>query len=168
MPVPAPNLYPDFNTIRLSHLCLNVADLQKSKIFYTEILGMQVTDETPTHLYLRAMEERGHHSVILQQSDKPGTVDVLGFKTFDGPDVDRAYAYFKAKGRPVEWVSRPYQGKTLLTSDNMGIPLEFYHKMDRLPPIHANGVDLHLFRLPRTTASDCVAPVEDAGASALQ
>ena len=162
MPVPAPNLYPDFNTIRLSHLCLNVADLQKSKIFYTEILGMQVTDETPTHLYLRAMEERGHHSVILQQSDKPGTVDVLGFKTFDEPDVDRAYAYFKAKGRPVEWVSRPYQGKTLLTSDNMGIPLEFYHKMDRLPPIHQEYALYRGVKPLRIDHFNCFSPDVDA------
>ena len=162
MPVPAPNLYPDFNTIRLSHLCLNVADLQKSKRFYTEILGMQVTDETPTHLYLRAMEERGHHSVILQQSDKPGTVDVLGFKTFDEPDVDRAYAYFKAKGRPVEWVSRPYQGKTLLTSDNMGIPLEFYHKMDRLPPIHQEYALYRGVKPLRIDHFNCFSPDVDA------
>jgi len=136
MPVPAPNLYPDFNTIRLSHVCLNVKDLATSKTFYTEILGLQVTDETDNHIYLRAMEERGHHCVILQKSDQPGTVEVMGFKTFDEDDLTRADAYFKGKGRPTEWVDRPYQGKTLLTSDNMGIPLEFYHKMDRLEPIH--------------------------------
>ena len=68
MPVPAPNLYPDFNTIRLSHACLNVSDLTASKKFYSEILGLQVTDETDGHVYLRAMEERGHHCIILQKS----------------------------------------------------------------------------------------------------
>ncbi len=78
MPVPAPNLYPDFNTVRLSHACLNVADLDASVKFYTEILGLQITDRTDTHVYLRAMEERGHHCVILQKSDKPGTVEVMG------------------------------------------------------------------------------------------
>jgi len=103
MPVPAPNLYPDFNTIRLSHVC---------------------------------MEERGHHCIVLQKSAVPGTVEVLGFKTFDDKDLDKAQSYFEAKGRPVQWVERAYQGRTLLTSDNLGIPLEFYHRMDRLPPIH--------------------------------
>lgn len=136
MPIPAPNLYPDFNTVRLSHICLNVADLVESKKFYTSILGLQVTDESSTHIYLRAMEERGHHSVILQKSDQPGTVEVMGFKTFDEADLDRAKSYFESKGRPAEWVERPYQGRTLLTSDNIGIPLEFYHTMDRLDPIH--------------------------------
>ena len=136
MPVPAPNLYPDFNTLRLSHVCLNVSDLARSRRFYTEILGFQVTDESETHVYLRAMEERGHHCVILQASDRPGTVEMLGFKTFDEADLDRADVYFKARGRPTQWVERPYQGRTLRTSDNIGIPLEFYHRMDRLPPIH--------------------------------
>ena len=83
MPIPAANLYPDFNTIRLSHVCLNVKDLAASKTFYTDILGLQLTDETDTHVYLRAMEERGHHCIILQKSDQPGTVEVMGFKTFD-------------------------------------------------------------------------------------
>ena len=55
MPVPAPNLYPDFNTIRLSHVCLNVKDLAASRTFYTDILGLQVTDESDSHVYLRAM-----------------------------------------------------------------------------------------------------------------
>lgn len=136
MPIPAPNLYPDFNTIRLSHAHLNVADLAASKKFYCDILGFQVTDESDDHLYLRALEERGHHCLALHKSDQPGTVQALGFKTFDEADLDRAEAYFSAKGRPVDWVERPYQGRTLRTSDNMGIPLEFYHKMDRLSPIH--------------------------------
>lgn len=136
MALPAPNLYPDFNTVRLSHVCLNVSDLQAAKRFYTFILGLQVTDESETHVYLRAMEERGHHCLILQKSDQPGSVEVLGFKVFDDADLDKAEAYFTAKGRATSWVERPYQGRTLLTSDNAGIPLEFFQKMDRLDPIH--------------------------------
>ena len=69
---PRPVLDPPFNTIRLSHVALNVADLAASRAFYVDALGLQVTDETATHLYLRAMEERGHHSVILQKSPDPG------------------------------------------------------------------------------------------------
>ena len=107
MPVPIPNLYPSFNTVRLSHAYLNVANLAASKKFYTDILGMQISDETDTHIYLRAMEERGHHSVILQQSDQPGTVAVMGFKTYDKADLDRAEAHFSARGRATEWIKRP-------------------------------------------------------------
>jgi len=135
MPVPAPNLYPDFNVIRLSHVELSVTDLAASKKFYVDTLGLQLTDKTATHVYLRAMEERGHHCIVLKKADA-ASANVLGFKTFDEADLDRAETYFKAKGRPVAWIERPYQGRTLLTSDCHGIPLEFYHRMDRLETIH--------------------------------
>ncbi|QUJ78212.1 3,4-dihydroxyphenylacetate 2,3-dioxygenase [Sulfitobacter albidus] len=162
MPVPAPNLYPDFNVIRLSHVCLNVTDLEVSRKFYTETLGMQITDEDATHIYLRALEERGHHCVILQKSDQPGTVEVLGFKTFDEPDLDRAEAYFAAKGRPTQWVERPFQGRTLLTCDPMGIPLEFYHHMDRLPPIHQQYALYRGVKPLRIDHFNCFSPDVDA------
>ncbi|MEM7520336.1 MAG: 3,4-dihydroxyphenylacetate 2,3-dioxygenase [Pseudomonadota bacterium] len=136
MPVPAPNLHPDFNIIRLSHTCLNVADLAASKAFYCECLGLQITDEDENRVYLRAMEERGHHSLILQRSDTPGTVETLGFKTYAEEDLDRLAQFFEREGRLVSWAERAFQGRTLISSDPHGIPLEFYHTMDRLPPIH--------------------------------
>lgn len=135
MPIPAPNLYPEFNTIRLSHVDLSVKDLAASRKFYTFILGLQVTDEDDNCVYLRAMEERGHHCIILRK-DTESKVNVMGFKTFDEEDLDKAHAYFSRIGRPVEWVERPYQGRTLKTSDCHGLPIEFYHKMYRLEPIH--------------------------------
>ena len=162
MPAPTPNLYPPFNTIRLSHICLNVSDLEASRRFYVDTLGLQVSDESDSHIYLRAMEERGHHSVILQKSDLPGTTEVLGFKTYDEDDLDKAEAFFSAKGRPTEWVIRPYQGRTLLTSDNLGIPLEFYHKMDRLPPIHQKYALYRGVKPLRIDHFNCFSPDVDA------
>lgn len=162
MPVPAPNLYPDFNTVRLSHAVLNVANLAASKAFYVDILGLQVTDENATHVYLRAMEERGHHCLVLQHSAAPGTVEVMGFKTYDEADLDRAQAYFVGQGRHAEWVERPYQGRTLLTSDNAGMPLEFYHKMDRLPPIHQEYARYRGVKPLRIDHFNCFSPDVDA------
>ncbi len=162
MPVPAPNLYPDFNTIRLSHVCLNVGDLAASKAFYTDMFGLQISAETDAHIYLRALEERGHHSVILQKSDQPGTVEVMGFKVFDEADLDRAETWFRARGRPTSWIERPYQGRTLLTADTMGIPLEFYARMDRLPTIHQQYGRYHGVRPLRIDHFNCFSPDVDA------
>ncbi|GAB4271209.1 MAG: 3,4-dihydroxyphenylacetate 2,3-dioxygenase [Pararhodobacter sp.] len=137
MPVPAPILYPPFNIVRLSHVEYRVTDLAASRAFYVDTLGLQVTDEDDTVIYLRAMEERGHHCVALVKADAP-SVGVLGFKLYDEPDLDKAAAWFAARGLPVDWVERPFQGRTLRTRDPFGIPLEFYVKMDRLAPIHQN------------------------------
>ena len=135
MPVPAPVLYPPFNIVRLSHVEYRVTDLDRSRAFYVDTLGLQITHEEPGLLMLRAMEERGHHCIILREA-KAADVAVLGFKLFDQPDLERAAAFFAGKGLPVDWVERPFQGRTLLTRDPWGIPLEFYVKMDRLEPIH--------------------------------
>lgn len=135
MPVPASNLYPPFNIVRLSHVEYSVTDLAASRAFYVDTLGLQVTDEDDNHIYLRAMEERGHHCITLVQSDT-ADVSVLGLKVFDESDLDKAQAFFADRGLPTEWVDRPFMGRTLRTRDPWGIPLEFYVQMDRLPTIH--------------------------------
>ncbi len=135
MPVPKSNLYPDFNVVRLSHVELVVTDLGISRAFWADTLGLQVTAEDASHIYMRAMEERGHHCIILSKGDKP-VVRVLGFKVYAEQDLDKAKIWFEGQGRATSWVSRPHQGRTLLTSDPHGVPLEFYASMDKLSPIH--------------------------------
>ncbi len=135
MPLPDPVLYPAFNTVRLSHVVYTVTDLAASRAFWEQTLGLQVSGEESGRLYLRGMEERGHHCIVLEEGAEPAA-QVLGFKVFSEGDLDAAAEYFTAKGHATEWVERPHQGRTLLTADNMGTPIEFYHQMDRLPPIH--------------------------------
>ena len=134
MPIPAPNLYPDFNIIRLSHIELFVRDLAWSRAYYVDTLGLQVTHEDSDAIYLRAMEERGHHCVILRKGES-GQVGVLGFKVWDEGELDKAEAWFKARDLPTEIIERPVMGRVLRTRDPWGVPLEFYAKMDRLPVI---------------------------------
>ncbi len=135
MPVPKPNLYPPFNIVRLSHVEYGVTDLSASRAFYADTLGLQVTHEDADVITLRAMEERGHHCIVLRKAEEP-SARVLGFKLYDTPDLEKAERWFKSKGLPTQWAERPWQGRTLLTQDLFGIPLEFYVAMERLPAIH--------------------------------
>jgi len=135
VPVPAPNLYPPFNIVRLSHVEFDVTDFARSRAFYGDVLGLQVTHEDGDCVTFRAIEERGHHCMVLRRANE-ARARVLGFKLYDEPDLDKAHAWFKAEGLPVEWVQRAWQGRTLLTRDPHGVPLEFYARMDRLAPIH--------------------------------
>lgn len=162
MPVPEPNLYPPFNVVRISHTELAVTDLERSRAFYVGLLGLQVTDEDEDALYLRALEERGHHCLVLRRGDAP-VVGALGFKLFEEQDVDRAYTYFGNRGRPVEWIERPYQSRTFRTRCPQGFPLEFYARMERLPPIHQNYQLYHGVRPLRIDHFNCFSPdVEEA------
>ncbi len=135
MPIPSPNLNPPFNIVRLSHAQLRVTDLAWSRTYYVDVLGLQVTHEEPDTIYLRAMEERGHHCLILRQANE-ASIGSLGFKLWSEEDLDRAATWFAGQGLPVNWVERPFMGRVLATRDPWGVPLEFYARMDRLPPIH--------------------------------
>jgi catechol 2,3-dioxygenase len=111
MAIPAPNLNPPFNIVRLSHVELRVTDLAKSRAFYVDTLGLQVTDEDGDAIYLRAMEERGHHCIVL----KGGTA-VAGDARLQGlrrGGSRQGRASLQGTGLPVEWIERPFMGRTL-------------------------------------------------------
>lgn len=135
MAIPAPNLNPPFNIVRLSHTELRVTDLAWSRGFYVDTLGLQVTHEDAETIYLRAMEERGHHCMILKKAAQP-SVGVLGFKVWSEEDLDKAEIWFRSRDLPTSWIERPFMGRVLSTRDPFGVPLEFYARMDRLEPIH--------------------------------
>jgi catechol 2,3-dioxygenase len=161
MPVPAPKLAPPFNTVRLSHVDYAVTDLGRARAFYVDTLGLQVTDEAPDTLWLRAMEERGHHSVALHRRPT-ARVDVLGFKVWSEDDFDRAAHRFAAQGLPTAFVDRPFMGRTLRTADPAGVPLEFYATMDRLPPIHQEYALYRGLKPLRIDHVNCFSPDVDA------
>ncbi len=135
MPVPAPVLHPPFNILRLSHVEYRVTDLARTREFYVDTLGLQPTHEGDGVLTLRALEERGHHSVRFVEEAEP-SVGALSFKLYEDPDLDKAADWFAAKGLPVDWVDQPFVRRAFRTRDPWGVPLEFHAGMDRLPPIH--------------------------------
>lgn len=134
MPVPAPVLYPPFNVVRLSHAQLRVTDLGRARAFYVDTLGLQVSEAAPDALYLRGLEERAHHSLVLRRGPEPA-VDAVGLRVFDEDDLDRAARFFAGRGLPVDWPERPFAGRVLRTADPWGVPLELHAGMDRLPVI---------------------------------
>jgi catechol 2,3-dioxygenase len=161
MPVPAPNFAPPFNTIRLSHVEYGVTDLVRSRAFYVDTLGLQVTEEDSSTICLRAMEERGHHCIILKQA-KVAEALYLGFKVWDEDNLDRAAAFFAGKGLPVEWVDSPHVTRAFRTRDPQGVPLEFYARMDRLPPIHQQYALYRGVKPLRIDHFNCFSPDVDA------
>jgi len=137
-----------------------VTDLAKSRAFYVDLLGLQVTDEDADTVYLRAMEERGHHCIVLKRRAEP-TVDSMSFKVYGDEDLDKAETFFKKTSTATRWIERPYQGRTLAVRDPFGMPLEFYHKMDRLPHIHQKYALYKGVRALRIDHFNCFSPNVD-------
>ncbi|QIE54841.1 3,4-dihydroxyphenylacetate 2,3-dioxygenase [Pikeienuella piscinae] len=160
MPLPAPILHPPFNTVRLSHTVFDVTDLKASRAFWSGTLGLQVTAEAEGRLFLRAMEERGHHCIVLREAKLPAA-NALSFKVWEEGDLDRAKDALEMLGRRTSWVERPYQGRTLASSDPHGVPVEFYARMDRLPSIHQNYAAYHGVKPLRIDHFNCFSPNVD-------
>jgi catechol 2,3-dioxygenase len=130
MPIRRPVLSPPFNVVRVSHVEYRVRDIGAARAFYVDCLGYQVCDETANVLHLRGVEERNHHSIVLRRDPAPAAL-ALGFKIASEEDLDRAAFWFAHKGMPTSFPEVPYQGRTLRTQDPLGMPLEFYFRMDQ-------------------------------------
>src|ERR1700730_14463521 len=133
MDVPQTNFGLPFRFRRASHLALTSRDLVKSREFYTEVLGLVVSDEDKDTLYLRGLEERAHHSLTIKRTpDEPACLRV-GMRVHDEEELERAKHTFEQLGLPCRWVDEPFQGRTLHTLDVVGTPLELVASMTRQP-----------------------------------
>jgi catechol 2,3-dioxygenase len=132
LPVRPPRFQPPFNVVRVAYTGFHVTDLARSKAFWVDALGYILTEETEDTLYLRALEERNHHSVVLHQAPAPEAT-AIGFKVFSEEDLDLAAGYFRQQGIPCRFIEKPVQGRTLFTTDPVGTPVEFFFKMDQVP-----------------------------------
>jgi catechol 2,3-dioxygenase len=157
MPTRPPVLDPPFNVVRASHVELGVRDLARSRAFYVDCLGLLATNETADALYLRGVEERNHHSIVLRRGREPAAT-ALGFKLASEEDLDIAAAWFGARNRPVSFPDVPYQGPTLRTADAFGMPLDFYFRMDQAPSMLQRYAAHQGARIQRIDHLNCFTP----------
>ena len=157
MPVRKPVLTPPFNVVRASHVEFGVRDIAASRAFYVDCLGYLVTDQTLDALYLRAVEERNHHSIVLRTSPEP-LVHAIGFKVASEEDLDRAAFWFAHKGLPTSFPEVPFQGRTLRTVDSVGMPLDFYFRMDQADCMIRRYAEYRGARIQRIDHINCFTP----------
>jgi catechol 2,3-dioxygenase len=157
MPVRPPNHSPPFNVVRASHVEFGVRDLAKSRAFYVDCLGYIVSDEDKQSLYLRGVEERNHHSIVLNRCDD-ARVDAIGFKLASEEDLDRAAFYFARKGLPTSFPEVPHQGRTLRTVDAVGMPIDFYARMEQSESLLRKYADHKGARIQRIDHINCFTP----------
>lgn len=142
MPIPETNFDPPFNITRASHLVFTARDLGASRAFYTEVLGLVVSDEDADTLWLRGVEERAHHSLTLKRTADVPMCERVGFRVFTDEDLEKAKAHFDRAGASAQWVEVAHQGRTLHVSDAAGTPLELCARMQTCERLHTR-LDIH-------------------------
>ncbi|MCK9511035.1 MAG: 3,4-dihydroxyphenylacetate 2,3-dioxygenase [Pigmentiphaga sp.] len=126
------SIRPPFNILRLGYLEFQVSDLDRSRDFYVDVIGLFESARDDGAVYLRATEDREHHCVILRQADRPG-VGHFAFKVAGEADLDLLEAKYRGLGCPARWYAageRYAQGRTLLVQDPLGFPVAFYASME--------------------------------------
>src|SRR6267143_1841441 len=86
MPVPQHIFDPPFNVIRSSHVVLDVVDLNASREFYENTVGLHVEHRDDRAAYLRGSEEHQHHSLVLRKAPA-AACNRLGFKVGNAGDL---------------------------------------------------------------------------------
>src|SRR3954452_20567616 len=90
----------------LSHVGIFVRDLQVSKEFYSQVLGLTVTDENDRFVFLSAQPESEHHELALLAGREapPGTaiVQQISFRCPTLADVKEYYERVVAAGVPIQ------------------------------------------------------------------
>src|SRR5262245_52068006 len=157
MPLRDPVFNPPFNIVRASHVELGVADVARSRAFYVDCLGYIVSDEDKDSLYLRGVEERNHHSVVLRKSENIAAL-AIAFKVGSEEDLDKAAAWLDGCKLPVSWPNVPFHGRTLRTVDPVGMPVDFYFKMDRVKSMLQKYAAYQGARIQRIDHINCFTP----------
>jgi len=130
--LPTTNFTPPFALTRASHVRMAVTDLEASRDFYRDVIGLVVTEESGDAVYLRGLEEAAHHSLVLEQA---GTAQALqvGLRVRTDDDIVAAERYFAATGIEHERVELPHQGPTLRFRDPVGTHIELTSSMSQVP-----------------------------------
>ncbi len=132
-PIPTPSV-PAPDILRCAYMDIVVSDLKKSREFYVDVLGLVVTEENDSEIYLRTFEEFIHHNVVLRQGDTPA-VAAFGFRVRTPEDVDRAEAYYRELGCEIRREKGGFVkgiGDAVRVQDPLGFPYEFFYETEHV------------------------------------
>src|SRR5262249_17459154 len=125
---------------KIGHVVLNVTDLDASERFYTEVLGLLVSDRYPDSMvpggmvFLRCNAD--HHGVALvggrEQSER-STLNHFAFEVGSLDEVFRARAWLRERGVPIVFEGRRRAGCQVAVefTDPDGNNLEIYWNIDQ-------------------------------------
>ena len=130
-----------FHLRKIGHVVLNVSDLEASLRFYTELLGLQVSDRYPDSMvpggmvFLRCNTD--HHGVSLvggAARSERSSLNHFAFEVGSLDEVFRARAWLGKHGVPVHFEGRRRAGCQVAVefTDPDGNNLEIYWNIDQI------------------------------------
>lgn len=131
-----------FRIMKLGHVVLMVQDLERSVAFYTQVLGMRVSDVYPGDMVPGGMVflrfNADHHGIALIGGAKApsvsGEMNHLAFELPTLEDVFRARAHLENHNAPIDFEGRRRAGCQVAVEfrDPDGHRLEVYWEIDQI------------------------------------
>ena len=130
-----------FHLRKIGHVVLNVSDLEASVRFYTELLGLEVSDRYPDSMvpggmvFMRCSTD--HHGVALvggAARTERTSLNHFAFEVGSLDEVFRARAWLRKHGVPVHFEGRRRAGCQIAVEfvDPDGNNLEIYWNIDQI------------------------------------
>jgi 3,4-dihydroxyphenylacetate 2,3-dioxygenase len=120
--------FPPPDILRAGALELVVTDLQASRAFYHDLLGLLISYEDLNEIHLRGFEEYLHHSLVLRKGTN-AAMKVLSYRVRTPRDLDLAESFFAKLGVPVKRLlagaTRGF-GDAVHVQDPFGFPIQFF------------------------------------------
>lgn len=118
---------------KLGFISLVTADLEKSLVFFREVIGLEETEEKNGVHYLRAWGDFQHHTLSIEQGDR-GYVKHIGWRTKNSEDVAAFKEILGNEGISVEDVgawATPGIGQSIKFQVPSGHTFHFYYDVER-------------------------------------
>lgn len=119
------------NIIRIAHGVFYVTDLERSKQFYVDWLGLNILHESQSALYLRGVEDR-EWTLKLELAPEAG-IKHLAYRVAGEADLEVLIAFAEAQKLPWRWESEQDRPRLLRIQDRFGVPVAFYHESQKYP-----------------------------------
>lgn len=121
---------------KLGYISLVSADLEKSLVFFKDVIGLEETEQKDGVHYLRAWGDFQHHTLSIEQGDR-GYVKHIGWRTKKKEDVQGFKELLEANGVPANdveaWATRGI-GSSVAFQVPSGHTFQLYYDVER-PPV---------------------------------
>jgi len=117
----------------LGHVEIGVTNLEKSTWFFTEVMGLYISDQEDDLVYLRAWQDFDHHTLILKQSDTSG-VKQVGWRVATEQALKGFERQLTDMKLDFEWIdggTKKAQGDSIQFRSPAGVPIELYWEKEK-------------------------------------
>jgi catechol 2,3-dioxygenase len=120
--------------LRLSHVDIKVPDLDLAAAYYSEVMGLDITEKVDDRLFFKCWDEEDHHSLAVRYDPRVG-IDRIAFKVESEDDLDLFERKVETYGFAVNRVSKGDevgQGESIRFETPSGHEMELVYEVEKV------------------------------------